>query len=99
MHATTMKIIHWIWGEPKLADFLRKIAEGDDFEYGDDELLEMISSFVFPENRERGIRAWIDIHGNEVERITSPADGVFVRSTTLSTVAAAERVATVALLG
>jgi hypothetical protein len=65
MHATTMKIIHWIWGEPELADFLREIAEGDDFAYGDDKLLEMISSFVFPEDRERGIRAWIDVHGNE----------------------------------
>jgi hypothetical protein len=60
-----MKIIHWIWGEPELADFLRGIAEGDDFEYGDNELLEMVSSFVFPEDRELGIRAWIDVHGNE----------------------------------
>jgi hypothetical protein len=65
MHGTTVKIIHWIWGEPDLADSLRGVADGDEFSYGDDELLEMISSFVFPEDRERGIRAWIEVHGNE----------------------------------
>ena len=35
------------------------------------------------------------IYGNEVEAIVSPVDGLFIRSTTLSTVAAGERVATV----
>jgi predicted deacylase len=40
----------------------------------------------------------VDVYGDEVERILAPASGVFVRSTTLSTVAAGERVATVGLL-
>jgi predicted deacylase len=40
----------------------------------------------------------LSVYGDELEAITSPADGVFVRSTTLSTVAAGERVATVGLL-
>jgi hypothetical protein len=39
-----------------------------------------------------------DVYGDEVEAIRAPADGLFVRTTTLSTVAAGERVATVALL-
>ena len=38
------------------------------------------------------------IYGDEVEAIVAPADGLFVRTTTLSTVAAGERVATVARL-
>jgi len=38
------------------------------------------------------------IYGDEVEAILAPADGLVVRLTTLSTVAAGERVATVALL-
>src|SRR5262245_10694901 len=38
------------------------------------------------------------IYGDEVEVFRAPADGLFVRTTTLSTVAAGERVATVALL-
>lgn len=39
------------------------------------------------------------VYGDEVEVLTSPVDGLFIRSTTLSTVAAGERVATVAVLG
>jgi predicted deacylase len=38
------------------------------------------------------------IYGEEVEVFLAPADGLFARTTTLSTVAAGERVATVALL-
>ena len=37
------------------------------------------------------------VYGDEIEAIVAPADGLFVRTTTLSTVAAGERVATVAL--
>lgn len=40
----------------------------------------------------------VDVYGDDVERIVAPADGLFVRTTTLSTVAVGERVATVALL-
>lgn len=40
----------------------------------------------------------VNVYGDEVERVLSPADGLFVRTTTLSTVAGGERVATVALL-
>ena len=40
----------------------------------------------------------VNVYGDEVEHVESPADGLFVRTTTLSTVAAGERVATVALL-
>jgi len=36
----------------------------------------------------------VDIHGREVEMFRAPQDGVFVRSTTLSTVSTGERVAT-----
>jgi predicted deacylase len=39
-----------------------------------------------------------NVYGEEVETIRAPADGLFVRTTTLSTVAAGERVATLALL-
>jgi predicted deacylase len=35
-----------------------------------------------------------DIYGDEVERFTAPHDAIFIRSTTLSTVATGERVAT-----
>ncbi len=40
----------------------------------------------------------LSVYGDEVERIEAPAGGLFVRTTTLSTVAAGERVVTVALL-
>jgi predicted deacylase len=40
----------------------------------------------------------VSVWGDEVERIAAPADGLFVRTTTLSSVAAGERVVTVALL-
>lgn len=40
----------------------------------------------------------VSVWGDEVERIVAPADGLFVRTTTLSTVAAGERVVTVARL-
>jgi len=36
----------------------------------------------------------VDIHGQDVEMFTAPKEGVFVRSTTLSTVSTGERVAT-----
>ena len=39
----------------------------------------------------------VSVWGDEVERIDAPADGLFIRTTTLSTVAAGERVVTVAL--
>lgn len=40
----------------------------------------------------------VSVWGDEVEAIAAPADGLFVRATTLSTVAAGERVVTVAIL-
>ena len=40
----------------------------------------------------------VSVWGDQVESIAAPADGLFVRTTTLSAVAAGERVATVALL-
>ena len=39
-----------------------------------------------------------NVYGDEVETFRAPADGLFVRTTTLSTVAAGERVVTLALL-
>jgi len=76
MNNTTIRIIHWIWGEPKLADFMREIAGGEKipphnevFEYGDTALAEWVSDFVFPEDRSRGIRAWENIDGSEA-RVT-----------------------------
>jgi predicted deacylase len=36
----------------------------------------------------------VDIHGRDIEMFTAPQEGVFVRSTTLSTVSTGERVAT-----
>jgi len=38
------------------------------------------------------------VYGDELETFASPVDGVYVRSTTLSTVAAGERVVTVGVL-
>lgn len=65
MNETTAKMIHWIWGETKLADFMREIAAGEKipphdeiFEYGDEQLTAWVSDFVFPEDRSRGILAW-----------------------------------------
>ena len=40
----------------------------------------------------------VNIYGDEVETVTAPARGVFVRSTTLSTVSRGERAATLGLL-
>jgi len=40
----------------------------------------------------------VDIYGDEVETIVAPEDGVFVRTTTLSTVSRGERAATLGLL-
>lgn len=72
MHETTAKVIHWIWGEPKLADFFRDIARGEKipphdeiFEYGDHQLTCWITDFVFPEDRSRGIKAWYELDGDE----------------------------------
>jgi uncharacterized protein len=39
-----------------------------------------------------------NVYGDEIEAVLAPADGLFARTTTLSTVAAGERVATVAIL-
>ena len=39
-----------------------------------------------------------NIYGDEVQTVTAPAAGVFVRTTTLSTVSTGERVATMGLL-
>jgi hypothetical protein len=47
MNETTAKLINWIWSEPKLADFLREIAKGDEFEYGDYDLGCWINDLVF----------------------------------------------------
>lgn len=67
---TTVRVIHWIWGEPRLADFLREIANGEKipphgetFDYGDDQLACWITDFVFPEDRMRGIAAWGKVAG------------------------------------
>ena len=40
----------------------------------------------------------VDIFGEEVECVVAPADGLFVRATTLSTVTTGERVATLGIL-
>jgi uncharacterized protein len=40
----------------------------------------------------------VNVYGDEVERFLSPIDGLFVRSTTLSTVTSGERVATIGVL-
>ena len=40
----------------------------------------------------------VDIFGDEVQLVTAPEAGVFVRATTLSTVSSGERVATLGLL-
>lgn len=74
MHKTTIKIIHWIWADPKLADYLREVAQGDEFEYGDEQLVSVISEFVFPEDRSRGILAWrrITEHDGPFGRVSSP---------------------------
>jgi len=49
--------------------------------------------------RRGDVLARIDgVYGDRIETIFSPVDGLFVRSTTLSTVAAGERVATVGVL-
>jgi hypothetical protein len=82
MHRTTVKVIHWIWSEPKLADFFRGIAEGEKipphgeaFEYGDEQLAAWISDFVFPEDRSRGILAWRQITEQDgpFGKVASPA--------------------------
>lgn len=39
----------------------------------------------------------LDIYGDEIERITAPQPGIFIRSTTLSTVTTGERVATLGI--
>ncbi|MFE0472640.1 hypothetical protein ACFW2V_13595 [Streptomyces sp. NPDC058947] len=46
MNETTAKLINWIWSEPDLAEFLREIANGDEFEYGDTELGAWISDLL-----------------------------------------------------
>ena len=71
MNATTIKVIHWIWSEPKLADFLRGVAFGDDFGWGDDQLAEWVCVFVFPEDRSRGSSAWElnNVEGSEARAV------------------------------
>jgi hypothetical protein len=46
VNETTIKLIHWIWSEPALAEFLREIANGDEFKYGDQELGSWISDLL-----------------------------------------------------
>lgn len=69
VNETTMKLIHWIWSEPALAEFLREIAHGDEFEYGDTELGAWISGLVLPE--ERNGMAWeaLVTNGVDVDRV------------------------------
>ncbi len=83
MHKTTIRVIHWIWSEPKLADFFREIARGEKipphgeiFEYGDEQLAAWISDFVFPEDRSRGILAWRQITEQDgpFGKVASPAE-------------------------
>lgn len=47
MNTTTARLINWIWSEPDLADFLRGIANGDEFKYGDYELGCWVNDLVF----------------------------------------------------
>lgn len=61
MNKTTIALIHWIWGEAKLADFMREVTKGESvpphgeiFDHGDEQLAAWISDFVFPEDRSRG---------------------------------------------
>lgn len=61
VNETTMKLIHWIWSEPDLADFLRDVAEGDAAqdggEFGDRELSIWLSDLLGDERN--GI--WWDV--------------------------------------
>lgn len=82
MNKTTIEIIHWIWGEPKLADFMREIAAGENipphdevFEYGDEHLASWIGDFVMPEDRSRGIKAWERITGDAARAPWNKASG------------------------
>jgi hypothetical protein len=65
VNQTTIKLIHWVWSEPALAEFLREIAHGDEFGYGDTELGAWISDLVSPENR-NGM-AWETLASNGVD--------------------------------
>lgn len=51
-----------------------------------------------PVKRGDALARIVSVYGDEVETIVAPVEGLFIRSTTLSTVAAGERVATVGVL-
>lgn len=83
MHGTTIEIIHWIWGEPPLADFMREVAAGvkipphdDIYDYGDENLASWIGDFVMPEDRSRGILAWERITKDPARAPWSKISGV-----------------------
>jgi hypothetical protein len=45
MQATNM-VIRWVHSTPKLEADLRKVAEGGEFNYGDDELAELVADLL-----------------------------------------------------
>jgi uncharacterized protein len=61
-------------------------------------LLFTLAKLGLPVKKGEALARTVNIHGQEVEMFTAPQDGVFVRSTTLSTVSTGERVATLGLL-
>lgn len=61
-------------------------------------LLFTLAELGQPVRKGQPLARTVDIHGQEVELFAAPQDGVFVRSTTLSTVSTGERVATLGLL-
>lgn len=69
VNETTMKLIHWIWSEPALAEFLRDIAHGNEFDYGDTELGSWISDLVFPEDRNGMAWEALVTNGVDIDRV------------------------------
>ncbi len=61
-------------------------------------LLFTLAKLGQPVEKGQPLARTVDIYGQEVEMFSAPQDGVFVRSTTLSTVSTGERVATLGLL-
>ena len=57
-------------------------------------LLFTLANLGEPVKKGEPLARTVDIHGQDVEMFTAPREGVFVRSTTLSTVSTGERVAT-----
>jgi len=75
MNKTTKTIADWLASEKGLTEFLREIAEGDEFEYGDTELGVWISDLLGGERN--GI--WWDVvtsRGVDVARLTAVRDGL-----------------------